>query len=689
MQRNRYFWGILLFNLTSGLVLYFAGALSHTLQDRHISLNEDSFIEIDLSAGGSTTENVTYEVDILPESGWLEGKLPRIVYHPKANYFGQDRIEYSEVTKGETRQSAVIHVTIQGLNDPPQISDTQIKLLEDNLGSLTLKATDSDNEALTYAILKQPLHGKLSGKNPNFIYTPESGYFGEDRLVFIASDAESHSKPGTIRIIVTPLNKPPIANSVSLLTYQNLPLVIDFDGIDQDNDKLLYEWITKPEFGSLKKERGRTVYHPQRRFIGQDSFSYRASDGVHHSKPAIVNIEVQSFEGSDKLSEILGRVVDKGGIALGKGASENFVFQKGLYVPASILKLVTALAAIHYLGEEARFQTEFFLDQDRNLYIKGYADPSMSTAEWRMIATELAKIGIFDKPLRSLVLDDTAIEKDIDFDGRGKTLNYFDAPLGALPTNYNTIAVNIKSKHGILPWKNQTPVTEMVRKRARGLPNGFQRFTVATNPEKGTRYTGELVQEIFRQFGLKNKPPVKLGTVPFSLDAFYIHNSSSDMEDVITTMLYESSNFIANQLLLVMAIDKYGEQAKLSQGVILLKRFLKKQLGLKSMDFEIVEGSGLSRKNRVGLKAMLDVVNSFGDHRNLLPNLTKSKYSDLAKIGKRWHIRAKTGTMRGLATLAGFLQKKDKQWLPFVIMLEGRPADRATVLEIICRYYAG
>ena len=689
MKKNHLNWKILLLLLFAGIAFYMISAFISILKNRDIILSEDSYVEIDLSAGRSKGKRTDFEIDKLPKHGWLEGKPPLIVYHPKENYFGQDQIDFSEVINGKTRQSAIIFLTIQGVNDPPQIQQKQVLLKESTSVPILLGALDSDSKAFTYSILEKPAHGILSGENPQLIYTPEAGYFGEDRLIFIASDRQSQSQPGIINIIVAPQNSPPTVNLVSLRTYQNIPLVVDFDGSDSENDQLSYEIIKKSQFGSLKKKGEQVVYYPNGKFIGQDSFSYRAFDGVHYSQPANVDINVQESTGKDDLSQVLGRVIEKGGVALGRGTSQDFIFQKGRYVPASVLKLVTALAAIHYLGEDARFQTEFFLDKERNLYIKGYADPSLTAKEWKRIAAELVKMGIFNKPIRSLVLDDTAIEKGTDFDGRGKTLNYFDAPIGALPTNYNMIAVKIKPNHRIVPWKRQPPVTEIIRHRARGLPNGYQRFSVATDPENGTRYTGEVVKAIFQKMGATNIPLVRLGTVPFSLGPFYIHDSSHDLEDVIKTMLHESSNFIANQLLLVMAIDKYGEQAQLSQGVNLLKQFSRKQIGLKSRDFRIVEGSGLSRKNRMDLQAMLEVVNSFEGHRDLLPNLSKSKYFDLVEIGRRWNIKAKTGTMKGIATLAGFLQKKNKRWLPFVIMLEGKPADRALVLEIICRYYAG
>ncbi|MCD6225003.1 MAG: D-alanyl-D-alanine carboxypeptidase, partial [Deltaproteobacteria bacterium] len=48
-------------------------------------------------------------------------------------------------------------------------------------------------------------------------------------------------------------------------------------------------------------------------------------------------------------------------------------------IPASILKLLTALTAFHYLGTDYRFATEFYIDDDMNLKIKGYGDPLLTS----------------------------------------------------------------------------------------------------------------------------------------------------------------------------------------------------------------------------------------------------------------------------------------------------------------------
>ena len=45
------------------------------------------------------------------------------------------------------------------------------------------------------------------------------------------------------------------------------------------------------------------------------------------------------------------------------------------FVPASVAKIVTAWLAMEVLGGDYRFETRFYLDGDRKLYVRGGGDP--------------------------------------------------------------------------------------------------------------------------------------------------------------------------------------------------------------------------------------------------------------------------------------------------------------------------
>src|SRR5262245_51558156 len=76
------------------------------------------------------------------------------------------------------------------------------------------------------------------------------------------------------------------------------------------------------------------------------------------------------------------------------------------FVPASVTKIVTAWLALEVLGGDYRFQTRFYLDSKRVLYVRGGGDPFLISEELARLATELvAAVG--SKPITGIVLDES------------------------------------------------------------------------------------------------------------------------------------------------------------------------------------------------------------------------------------------------------------------------------------------
>ncbi|MCP4757217.1 MAG: tandem-95 repeat protein [Proteobacteria bacterium] len=657
--------------------------------DRNIEMDEDAETTIVLEAAGSGFEDVEFTVEKRPENGLLSGEPPHLVYRPNKNFHGKDAFSYYGIRRNRKSNVARIFIDILPGNDLPIAIGRRVTVLEDTEVKIELTATDIDNDRLSYRIVNGPLHGKLSDKPPFVKYLPYSNYFGEDTFSFVAEDLSGRSEPAGMEIWVQPVNDPPVAVDRRITTYRNLPIRVELFSTDPEGSTVSFERTTDPENGKLKRLSSRFMYYPGRNFVGRDGFSFRSYDGFGYSNSARVDIEVKNIDHDSDLKEILKCFVRNGGVAIGDYSNPDHIYQSGVYVPASILKIATAAASLHLLGEDYRFQTRFYLDQDRNLYIRGYGDPSLTTAQWYDIARTLSDRGLFDEPIKDLILDDTAFESDPDFDGRQRSINYFDAPLGAMASNYNTASVKILSGRTIVSWKDKTPVTPMIVRRTRGMPKGFQHFSIAKTPAESTKYSGELAKAILAMHGAVFEGRTRLAGVPENSKAVLVYRSTLTLKEVVRKMLKDSNNFIANQLLLVMALEKNGEGARLAEGVSLLNSFLNNQLGIETRDFKMVEGSGLSKKNRIDLLAMLKLVNYFEKYRNLLPPLSASKYSDLAKSGRRWRILAKSGTLKEVSTLAGFIYLKNNKWKPFVIMLGQDWKNRGRILEIIGRYYNG
>src|SRR6478752_8200210 len=108
------------------------------------------------------------------------------------------------------------------------------------------------------------------------------------------------------------------------------------------------------------------------------------------------------------------------------------------FVPASVTKIVTAWLALQVLGADYRFQTRFYLDKNRVLYVRGGGDPFLISEELALLAPQLvAAIG--KEPIKGIVLDASYYPANIRIVGIEDSKESYDALNSALAVNFNTI----------------------------------------------------------------------------------------------------------------------------------------------------------------------------------------------------------------------------------------------------------
>ena len=103
----------------------------------------------------------------------------------------------------------------------PVASAINITTPENSVATVTLLATDTDNDTLAYSILTQPTNGTITGNAPNISYSPNSNYNGVDTFTYQANDGTLDSNIATVTIIVTPVNEAPLVNDVNLTTRED------------------------------------------------------------------------------------------------------------------------------------------------------------------------------------------------------------------------------------------------------------------------------------------------------------------------------------------------------------------------------------------------------------------------------------------------------------------------------------
>ncbi len=178
-------------------------------------------------------------------------------------------------------------------NSPPVANNQAITLNKNTQQAVTLSATDANNDPLTYTVVTQPTSGSLSGSAPNLTYNPNLDYVGPDSFTFKANDGTTDSNTATISITVQgPANDPPVANNQAVTTSKNIAKAITLTASDPNNDPLSYSIVTQPAHGTLTGTAPNLNYNPDTDYVGADSFTFKANDGIVDSNIATISITV-------------------------------------------------------------------------------------------------------------------------------------------------------------------------------------------------------------------------------------------------------------------------------------------------------------------------------------------------------------------------------------------------------------
>ncbi|MEO6579058.1 MAG: Ig-like domain-containing protein [Candidatus Limnocylindria bacterium] len=179
--------------------------------------------------------------------------------------------------------------------DPPVAFDQSESTREGTPLAVFLSADDADFDTLKYTILSGPDHGSLDDCSSGVCtYTPASGpnYIGPDSFTWQANDGLSDSNVATFTIEVT-ANTAPVANDQSESTREGTPLSVFLSADDADFDTLRYTILSGPDHGSLDDcSSGVCTYTPSAGYIGPDSFTWQANDGLVNSNVATFAIKV-------------------------------------------------------------------------------------------------------------------------------------------------------------------------------------------------------------------------------------------------------------------------------------------------------------------------------------------------------------------------------------------------------------
>ena len=403
-----------------------------------------------------------------------------------------------------------------------------------------------------------------------------------------------------------------------------------------------------------------------------------------------------------------------------------------LLIPASNAKILTAAAALKEIGPQYKFLTKALTDGKiegnkitGNLYIQGDGDTFFVTEMIYYFANELAIRG-FTGITGDVVIDDFYFDRNYDVPPGDRA---YVAPVSAVAANFNSISLFIRpgNSNGSPAKVEIDPPNEFIKiinqartggskstisviRKADGEKNiivvsgsiplggkGERAYRSISNPPM---YAGAVLKSIFAQRGITISGVIGHKETPASARELLIYKSKS-FDLVIKDLMNFSNNMIANQLIKALGAHKYGAPGSMEKGLRAAKESLA-SLGIKPESFVMVDGSGYDRQNRVSADLLTTILKKMSEDMVLFPGFWFSlpvagEEGTLERRfksnGAKGKIRAKSGTITGVATLAGYAPTKDGELLAFAFLFNdprGRTRElysyQEKIGELLCNF---
>ncbi|WP_314219438.1 D-alanyl-D-alanine carboxypeptidase/D-alanyl-D-alanine endopeptidase [Streptomyces zaehneri] len=318
-------------------------------------------------------------------------------------------------------------------------------------------------------------------------------------------------------------------------------------------------------------------------------------------------------------------------------------------MPASNTKLATATAALTVLGPDHRFTTKVVYGNG-TLTVVGGGDRTLTSAD----LAELAKTAVAGLKAAGLTSVKVAVDDSL-----------FGAP--TLADGWNT---------GYYP-DSVAPVRALVVDG-----HGVQ----DTSIDAGEVFAQQLRAAGVTVDGAVTRAEAAPGDVPVA------RHQSAALSETVHKMIKVSDNNIAETLLRMTALGA-GRPATFEDGTDVVRKVLSLRYGVSLDNFEIHDGSGLSRANRIPAATLAEILELLTESRysstlgSILDGLPVSGEAG-STLGPEWgrfddvnskcavgKVRAKTGTLTGAIALSGLTQGKDGKWKVFSFIENNSTAD--------------
>ncbi|MCP4590233.1 MAG: D-alanyl-D-alanine carboxypeptidase/D-alanyl-D-alanine-endopeptidase [bacterium] len=392
-------------------------------------------------------------------------------------------------------------------------------------------------------------------------------------------------------------------------------------------------------------------------------------------------------------------------------------------IPASNQKLWVLAAAAVDLGESFLFRT-VLAERDDQVYVvgdgdPGFGDPKLVTGRGEEVTTGLmrwaavlADHGFSDLSSR-LWYDDTLMDDQRTHPSwePGDLDKWYGAPVGALNLNDNCIDVTVwpaKQAGAPVEW-SLVPPSDAVRVDNRctsggkgtpiiARPGQNMRFVISGGCDKRWRFPSVAVSDptalfagafraALRTHGITTdggfrRARLRLADGSLPPDTTVLAEYRTPLAEVLRRTGKNSQNLFAEALLKRLGFQwsrtagGTQPQGSWDTGQSAIGDFARRA-GVQLADSDFHDGSGLSRDNRMSAAqavALLDYLYHHPKRDLFISSLSHAGHDGTLKrrlTGLPGAVHAKTGYMRGVRTLSGYVVTPEGRWFAFSVLFNG------------------
>ncbi|CCP01446.1 penicillin-binding protein [Erwinia amylovora Ea644] len=389
-------------------------------------------------------------------------------------------------------------------------------------------------------------------------------------------------------------------------------------------------------------------------------------------------------------------------------------------LPASTMKVITALAALLQLGPDYRFHTQLESKGSLSgnalhgdLVARFGGDPTLTRQDLRNMVYALKKQGV-QHVKGNLVIDTSVFASHDKAPGWpwNDMTQCFSAPPGAAIVDRNCFSVSLYSAPNpgdkafirVAPYYPVNMFSE-VRTLAKGSPDAqyceldvvpgeLNRFTLtgcltqraeplplAFAIQDGASYAGALLKAELQNAGIDYSGHLVRQTLLTQPSTVLAETRSAPLHDLLKIMLKKSDNMIADTVFRTIGRERFGVPGTWRAGSDAVRQILRQKANIDLGNSIQVDGSGLSRHDLISPATMMQVLQYIAqndsqlDYISMLPlaghDGTLLYRGGLHEAGVDGKVSAKTGSLQGVYNLAGFMTTASGQRVAFVQFLSG------------------